>query len=318
MTRFGAVDVGTNTVRLLVADVSAGDLVDVERGLEITRLGRGVDATRRLTTEAVERTAAVAARFVERARQLGVDSVRVAGTSALRDARNPEDFTAAVRQRCGAEVEILAGAQEGRLAFLGATTGLEGGPYLVCDVGGGSTEFVRGTGVVEAVWSADVGSVRLRERYLTSDPPTPGEIAGARTAVRDQLVVVERDVGLVGDERLIGVAGTITTLGALVLGLKVYDAAKVHRSVLRREDVLEWSGRLLAMTVDEVKALPSMDPRRADVVASGVLILAEVVRRWEYDEVLVSERDILHGLIWDLVRGPSAGAGSIPYEVFDT
>lgn len=313
MPRLGAVDVGTNTVRVIVADVDPrSGLRDEHRDLEITRLGRGVDLGRQLSADAIERTAGVVERFVRDALERGAETVRVAGTSALRDAHNSAVFEGAIMRATGLELEILEGEDEGRLAFLGATHELDEGPVLVCDIGGGSTEFVRGVRWMESVWSADVGSVRLRERYMTSDPPTAGEISGARTLVEHELLQVERDVGLVGDETLVGVAGTVTTLAALVLGLDRYDPALVHGSRLTRGAVRAKTDELLSMPVDRVRGLPCMHPARADVIASGALVLREVMDRWAFPEVLVSEHDILDGLLLEAVLGPDAGLPPVP------
>lgn len=305
--RCAAIDVGTNTVRLLVADVDAAGLDRVDAALEVTRLGQGVDAARRLDPDAVARTVAVVVDFARRARDAGAERIRVAGTSALRDAADAAGFAERVRSSAGVTLEVISGEQEGRLAFQGATYGLREAPSIVCDIGGGSTEFVRGTSGAEGVWSAEVGSVRVRERYLRSDPPTRGEIAGARSVVAAELVRVERAVGLVGDERLIGVGGTVTALAALVLGLERYDRAAVHDSRLTAADVEAWTDRLCAMPVAEVRALPSMHPGRADVICAGALILSEVLRRWGSAEVLVRESDILDGLILDTAGPPGAG-----------
>jgi exopolyphosphatase/guanosine-5'-triphosphate,3'-diphosphate pyrophosphatase len=315
MTRYAAIDVGTNTVRVLIADGSATGIKPVARAVQITRLGESVDANREMRPEAIDRTAETVARFAAQARDAGAGVVRIAGTSALRDAYNRADFQHAVESRTGLDLEILAGEDEGRLSFLGATSWLSGGgPFLVCDIGGGSTEFVRGDEAVEAVWSADVGSVRLRERYLTSDPPTAGEIEGARSLLAAELLQVERDVALVGDEALIGIAGTVTSLAALALGLTTYDTRKVHGARLRRDQVDAWAERLLNATVDEVRALPTMQPGRADIIGAGALILRDVMRRWSFDEVLVSERDILDGLVLELILGPGAGLPAVKHD----
>jgi exopolyphosphatase/guanosine-5'-triphosphate,3'-diphosphate pyrophosphatase len=284
--RVAAIDVGTNTVRLLVSE----DGRDVRRSMEITRLGQGVDAARRLRADAIARTAQAVETFAARARELGAERVRVAGTSALRDAANTAQFVHAV-----GDIEILSGADEGRLSFLGATTSLDGGPFVVCDIGGGSTELVR----EGAAMSVDVGSVRIRERCLVSDPPSPEEIERARSTIRAALAPVDI---VTGRETLVGVAGTVTQLAALVLGLQEYDPVRTHHSVLRSATVREWTHRLLQLPVAGVRALPAMHPGRADVMASGVVVLDEVMSRWGFAAVLVSERDILDGLVLDIVR----------------
>jgi exopolyphosphatase/guanosine-5'-triphosphate,3'-diphosphate pyrophosphatase len=255
----------------------------------------------------MERTSRAVAALVARARDAGAKRVRVAATSAVRDASNRDGFARAVRSASGVDLDVIAGEDEGRICFVGATHALDDGPFLVCDIGGGSTEFVRGGTYVEAVWSADVGSVRLRERYLTSDPPTAGEIRGAVTLIEHELLQVERDVGLVGDEQLVGVAGTVTSLAVLALGLDRYEPALVHHSRITREDVVSWTDKLLAMRASEVRELPTMQPGRADVIAAGALILRETMVRWGIEDVLVSEQDVLDGLVLEMVLGPDAG-----------
>ena len=296
--RLAAVDIGTNTVRYLVADVSGTDLGEVERGLEITRLGQGVDADRRLHPDAVERTLDAIERAVDAARAAGARHLRIAGTSALRDAADRNAFVGAVAERTGVQLEILTGAEEGRLSMLGATAGLPPeGTYVVCDIGGGSTELTTAASTV----SLDVGSVRLKERFLASDPPQQAEIAAAAAAVDEAL----EDAGSLligGYETLVGVAGTITSLAALAAGLRAYDRDVVHGSVIDRSTVVEWTGRLLRMTAARVQQLGPVEAGRADVLAGGALILERVMLRFQFDRVLVSERDILDGLVLDLNR----------------
>lgn len=300
MPRCAAIDVGTNTVRFLVADrLDSGPLAHVDRGLEITRLGQGVDADRRLTSEAVERTLTAIRNHAERARAAGAERLRIAGTSALRDAANAADFLTAVREATGTDLEVLSGADEGRLAFLGATQDAGSGPFCVCDIGGGSTELVRGSEGAEASCSLEVGSVRLRERCLPSDPPTDAEIDAARDAVRRELDVALPKLGLEGAEQLVGVAGTVTTLAALVVGVEVYEPERIHGTRLDTEAVRSWSERLLGMRTEEIKALPAMQPGRADVIGAGSLVLVEVMDAMDAPDVIVSERDVLDGLILD-------------------
>lgn len=296
--RVAAIDVGTNTVRLLVADVEDGKATHVERDREITRLGQGVDDQRRLDPDAVERTIEVVARFVGAGRDAGAERIRVAGTSALRDATDRESFAGLVADRTRHPLEILTGADEGRLSMLGATSTLPPGKiYVVCDIGGGSTEISTPSASV----SLDVGSVRLKERYLRDDPPTPDQLRAARRAVEDALDVTTRLV-ISGYETFVGVAGTITTLAALVAGQKTYDRQAVHGTVLRRDQVMAWTGKLMSMTTAEIVELGPVEPGRADVLAGGVLILKRTMLRFLFEEVLVSENDILDGLVLDLAR----------------
>ncbi len=290
--RVAAIDIGTNTVRLLVRD---GDET-VARDSRITRLGEGVDASGELGAEPMQRTLDVVRAFVERARDVGAERIRIAGTSALRDARNRAAFADRVVQECGVPLEVLEGAEEGRLAYAGATSWLGGGEFLVCDIGGGSTELIAATDVV----SADIGSVRVRERYLEGDPPSPESIDRARTSIPGILV------GLNVPKRfklgqLVGVAGTITTIAALDAGLDEYDHDVVHGYRLRRDGVAKWAEKLNRLRVDEIRELGPVAPGRADVIGAGALVLEAVVDVLQRESVLVSEHDILDGLVADLV-----------------
>lgn len=292
--RVAALDVGTNTVRLLVADVEGSSALDVERDHDITRLGQGVDASGRLHADAIVRTADAIERFVRTARAVGAEHVRIAGTSALRDAGDRDTFVELVRERTGIELELLMGDHEGRLSYLGATKDFRPGDYAVCDIGGGSTEL----STAETSVSLDIGSVRLSERFLRGDPPANTEIRAARAVVDEQL----RGVSLPDSATLVGVAGTITTVAALVLGLREYDSSVVHGAVLSRSDVASMSERLLSMTASDIVALGPVERGRADVIGGGSLILSAVMERWSFDQVLVSERDILDGLVGDLAQ----------------
>jgi exopolyphosphatase / guanosine-5'-triphosphate,3'-diphosphate pyrophosphatase len=298
--RLAAIDLGTNTVRLMIADVSPSGLSVVDRGLEITRLGQRVDRRRRLHPDAVSRNLTTLEGFVSRAREAGAERTRIAATSVLRDAEDGDAFAQSVEERTGVRLEVLDGEDEGRIAFLGATFELDDGAFVICDIGGGSTELVRGQGGDVRGVSLDIGSVRLTERFLVSDPPTASEIEAARTLIEDLLSGVQ---GVTGAEVLVGVAGTVTTLAASVLELIPYDRDRVHHSRLTAEVVRRWSERLLASSIDEIKALGTVEPGRADVIAAGVLILRSVMEHWGWDEVLVSERDILDGLVLDLAEG---------------
>jgi exopolyphosphatase/guanosine-5'-triphosphate,3'-diphosphate pyrophosphatase len=294
VTRYAAIDVGTNTVRFLVCDEK---LQHLDRGSRITRLGTGVDASGLLDGAAMERTLDAITTFAARARELGADPIRIAGTSALRDAGNGAEFLSAVRDATSLEVEILAGSSEGRCAYAGATGWLDAGEYVVCDIGGGSTELITAAHAV----SVDVGSVRVKERFFSTDPPKPNEIEAAREYVRDAIAARLGEVALGGSEQLVGVAGTITTVAALVLGLWTYDRERVHGSRLTRADVDAWSARLLATSSGEIAEIGPVAPGREDVIGSGSLILSVVMEVLDADNVLVSERDILDGLVAELV-----------------
>lgn len=307
MTRVAAYDCGTNSIRLLVADVPAegGPLVDLDRRMEVVRLGEGVDRTGLLSAAALERTFAAARGFAEVVRDLGAERVRFVATSASRDAGNRDAFVAGIADITGATPEVVTGAEEAGLSFLGATGELVGepGPHLVVDIGGGSTEVVLGDGdrVLSSV-SVDVGCVRLTERHLHGDPPGPDEVAAARADVEAALDRVAAAVDLAAARTLVGLAGSVTTVAALVLGLTSYDPAAIHHARLPALHVRAAAVQLLAMTRSERAALAFMHPGRVDVIGAGALVLAAVVERIGLPEVLVSEHDILDGIALSLVH----------------
>jgi exopolyphosphatase / guanosine-5'-triphosphate,3'-diphosphate pyrophosphatase len=302
MTRVAAIDVGTNSVRVYVAEETADGLKHVDRDLVITRLGEGVDRDGRLGAAPVKRTLAAIARYHERATEQQATRVRIAATSAVRDAVNRDDFLSAVAGATGVRAEVLTGDEEARLSFLGATNELsDGGPFLVLDIGGGSTEFVRGEREPAAWVSLDVGSVRLTERHIRSDPPGADELA-AVAADADR--AVERAKAVVGERArtLVGLAGTITTMAAVALGLPGYDRDAIHHARLTLAQLREVEATLAASTNDARCALPAMPPGREDVIVAGSIILRRVMEGFGFGEVLVSEADILDGLVLDLVR----------------
>jgi exopolyphosphatase/guanosine-5'-triphosphate,3'-diphosphate pyrophosphatase len=306
VTRLAAVDIGTNSVRLLVADVEGtgrdATLVPVERRMRITRLGQGVDKARALAPEAIERSVAVPREYGQVIRELGATKVRATATSAARDSSNRDAFFVPATEALGVEPELLSGADEARLSFLGATAGLTApSPYLVVDIGGGSTEFALGTTEPEALCSIDVGCVRITEQFLTSDPPTAEELSGAVSVVRDYLADVERDVpGARGAHTLVGLAGTVTTIAAIELGLPEYDSAALHHFRLSKaaaEDVF----RTLALeSLAQRRHNPGLEPERVDVIVGGAVVLVAILRAFGFDEMLVSEADILDGLVRSL------------------
>ena len=303
--RVAAIDQGTNSTRLLVAAPDgAGGFEDLARDMVITRLGQGVDETARLAPEALERTLGVLARYARRARALHAERIRVGATAAVRDAVNAAEFARPVRELTGSEPEVVSGEEEARLSFLGATRGLDApAPFLVLDIGGGSTELVLGSDRPSAAISMQMGSVRLTERLVRGDPPAASELAAMRGEVRALLDEVERAVP-VGDARtLVAVAGTSTTVQAIALGLDAYDPERIHHSRLSRAEAGGVAARLAEMTTDERAALPVMAPGRADVIVAGAVILVGVMERFGFDEAVVSETDILDGLVLDLL-GP--------------
>ncbi|PZR54414.1 exopolyphosphatase [Xylanimonas oleitrophica] len=309
MRRVAAVDCGTNSIRLLVADVAAdGTLTEVERRTTIVRLGQGVDRTGELAPEALERTFAATREYARVVRETGAEKVRFVATSATRDARNRQVFADGVRAALGVEPEVVSGDEEAALSFRGATGAVavsHPGPYLVADLGGGSTELVLGESAPQAAFSMDVGSVRMTERHLPSDPPTQAEVEAARADVRAALDEASAVVPLGRATTLVGLAGSVTTITAYALGLREYDRSRVDGAVLAVDDVLAACDRLLAMTREERLALGFMQPGRADVIGAGALVWSQVVRRvrdevaaagGELTGVVTSEHDILDGI----------------------
>jgi exopolyphosphatase / guanosine-5'-triphosphate,3'-diphosphate pyrophosphatase len=305
-TRLAAVDVGTNSTRLLVADVAGGAIVtEHAREMIITRLGKGVDRTGRFDPEALARTLEVLAGYAETCRRLGVTRRRVVATSATRDAADRQAFLDGVRGLLGVDAEVLTGEAEAALTYRGATADLPGEqPTLVVDIGGGSTELILGDGArPRAMASLDIGCVRLFERHLRGDPPAADEVAALRADVAAHLDAVTGVVDLAAADRVVGVAGTVTTVAAIALGLDAYDPRRIHRSTISAADVAATAGKLAAMTVAERAAMPVMARGREDVIAAGALLLDELVQRFQIREVIASEADILDGALLGLAEG---------------
>ena len=304
--RVAAIDCGTNSLRLLVAviDLEAGTLVDLHRQMEIVRLGQGVDKTGRLAPEALERTFAVCDRYAEVIREHSVERIRFVATSASRDAENRDEFVSGVLARIGVEPEVVTGDEEARLSFSGATRGLVGAepPYLVVDIGGGSTEFVLGTAEPVAARSVDIGCVRLTERHFADDPPTRAQIDALIEDVDAAIAAAAEAVPLSEAHTLVGLAGSVTTVTAVALGLDDYDASRVHGTRLSAATVAETSDRLLGMTHDERAGIRVIHPGRVDVINAGVLVLRRIMDATGSPEVLVSEHDILDGIAWSLAQ----------------
>ncbi|AEE47137.1 exopolyphosphatase [Cellulomonas fimi] len=315
MTRVAAIDCGTNSIRLLVADVDpvAGTLVDLDRRMEVVRLGQGVDRTGRIAPEALERTLDAARRYADVCDELGVEAIRFVATSASRDAENRADFVDGVRARLGVEPEVVGGEEEAALSFRGATGVLAAthpGPFLVVDLGGGSTELVLGSTTPEAAYSMDVGCVRLTERHLLGDPPTADEVAGARADVAAALDVAAGVVPLGKTVTLVGLAGSVTTVTAHALGLPAYDPRRIDGCVLPVGTVLDACDDLLARSRSQRAELGFMHPGRVDVIGAGALVWHDVVERVRADvaaaggeltHVVTSEHDILDGIAWSAV-----------------
>ena len=302
--RLAALDVGTNSTRLLVADTDGDRLVaELVREMVITRLGRGVDHTGRLDPAALAGTLEVLAGYAETCARLGVEDRRLVATSATRDAVNRETFLVGARAAVGAEPEVLTGEEEGAAAYLGATAGLPAGPRtLVVDIGGGSTELIIGAREPEAMLSLDVGCVRLAERHLHTDPPTAAEVAALRADVDAALDRVAAVLDPGSAARVVGVAGTVTTVTAIALGLDRYEPARIHRASVDAAAIAAVAARLAAMTIAERAALPVMAPGREDVIAAGALLLDGLVHRFGFSRMLASETDILDGVLLGLAR----------------
>ncbi|SEC98593.1 MULTISPECIES: Ppx/GppA phosphatase family protein [Streptomyces] len=312
MTRVAAVDCGTNSIRLLVADAdpATGQLVDLDRRMTIVRLGQGVDRTGRLAPEALERTFAACRDYAEIIKGHGAERLRFVATSASRDAENRDEFVRGVLDILGVEPEVITGDQEAEFSFTGATKELTGRedlarPYLVVDIGGGSTEFVVGEDRVRAARSVDVGCVRMTERHLVhggevSDPPTEEQIAAIRADIEAALDLAERTVPLREARTLVGLAGSVTTVSAIAQDLPEYDSARIHHSRVSLARVREITDRLLHSTHAERATIPSMHPGRVDVIGAGSLVLLAIMERIGAQEVVVSEHDILDGIAWSV------------------
>ncbi|MER7809310.1 Ppx/GppA phosphatase family protein [Streptomyces sp900116325] len=312
MTRVAAIDCGTNSIRLLVADAdpATGELIELDRRMEIVRLGQGVDSTGRLAPDALERTFAACRRYAAVIKEHGAEKLRFVATSASRDAENRDEFVRGVLDILGVEPEVISGDQEAEFSFEGATKELAGRdhlakPYLVVDIGGGSTEFVVGDDRVLAARSVDIGCVRMTERHLVrdgvvTDPPTLGQITAIRADIDAALDLAEETVPLTEAATLVGLAGTVTTVAAIALGLQEYDSEAIHHSRISFEQVQEITGRLVTSTHAERAAIPAMHPGRVDVITSGALVLLAVMKRTGAREVVVSEHDILDGIGWSI------------------
>ncbi|MDT5013218.1 MAG: exopolyphosphatase / guanosine-5-triphosphate,3-diphosphate pyrophosphatase [Mycobacterium sp.] len=305
--RVGAIDCGTNSIRLLIADVTDGALHELHREMRIVRLGQGVDATGEFAVEAIGRTRAALVDYAALLVRFEVTNVRMVATSATRDAGNREDFFAMTSEVLGKVVpgvvaEVITGEEEAALSFHGAIAEMDcrEAPFLVVDLGGGSTELVLGTRGVDASYSADIGCVRLTERCLHSDPPTATEIAAAREVVRERLGEALRIVPVDRAREWIGVAGTMTTLSALAQKMATYDPAAIHLSRVGFPELLEVCDRLIGMTRAQRSALGPMHEGRVDVIAGGAIVVQELAyalrQRAGIERLTVSEHDILDGI----------------------
>jgi exopolyphosphatase / guanosine-5'-triphosphate,3'-diphosphate pyrophosphatase len=324
--RVAAIDCGTNSLRLLIADVDTAEhsLADVERRMEIVRLGQGVDATGMLAPAALERTLGVLAEYAKQIAAAGATAVRMVATSATRDASNAEDFSRGVLATLGVAPEVISGDEEARLSFAGATAELAGAgsgpplapPYLVVDIGGGSTEFVLGGGTAAqpaeagaaaaaglAAISVDIGCVRLTERHLHTDPPAETEVQAASADIDSALDTVAAAIAVRQARTLVGLAGSVTTVTAIALGLPAYDATQTHHARISADAVHAVTEQLLGQTREQRAAIGSLHPGRVDVIGAGALVLDRIMQRFEFTEFVASEHDILDGIAWSIAAG---------------
>ena len=303
MSRVAAIDCGTNSIRLLIADISAGSFREIDRRMEIVRLGQGVDQNKSFHPDAIERTLAAVSDFAIEISRRGVSKVRFCATSATRDASNRAIFIEGVKSILGVEPEVISGEEEARLSFLGATQELHDSesPFLVVDIGGGSTEFVFGARGVEAAKSVNIGCVRMSERHLTSQPPSKDQVANAiidiDRAISDAATLVPLKA-----KTLVAVAGTATTVAAAAMDLETYDRYSIHLARIPAPKVHEVSARFLTMSREEIAALGYMHPGRVDVIAAGALVLDRVMVATGASEFVASESDILDGIAWSLAE----------------
>ncbi|MCW2528621.1 MAG: Ppx/GppA phosphatase [Pseudonocardiales bacterium] len=308
MTRVAALDCGTNSLRLLITDHSTGaGWVDADRQMRIVRLGQGVDRTGRLAPEALERTRLTLVDYAAAIEAAGVDAIRMVATSAVRDAGNRSEFERLVRDCLGIDPDIVSGEEEARLSFAGAVSvpAVAGHPeVLLTDIGGGSTELILGRTAgaqVQAAFSMNVGSVRLTERHFVDDPPTPAQVTAAEDDVNRAIDEAVAVVPLQTGAALVGVAGTVTTVAAMVLGLDAYDSAAIHGACLAAADLEAGIAGLLAMTHEQRSAVGVIHPGRVDVIAAGAVVLRTLLRRTGASEIVISEHDILDGIALTLV-----------------
>ena len=304
MTRVAAIDCGTNSIRLLIADIDGGNFRELHRTMEIVRLGQGVDKTKAFHPDALDRTLKATALFSEEIARRGVEKIRFCATSATRDATNRNLFIDGVKTLLGVEPEVITGEEEAALSFQGATRELRGAgaPYLVIDIGGGSTEFVFGSEKVEFAKSQNIGCVRMSERHFTSIPPKQDEVIRARADIDEAIRGAAALVPITEATTLIAVAGTATTVAAAALDLDVYDRHAIHLSRISAEKTHKVSEMFLTLNRDEIPALGYMHPGRVDVIGAGSLVLSRIMTLTGAEEFVASESDILDGMAWSLAN----------------
>lgn len=302
MSRVAAIDCGTNSIRLLIADITNGNFHEVLRTMEVVRLGQGVDQNKAFHPDAIARTLAVVEKFANQISSKGAQQIRFCATSAARDATNRDLFIDGVRNILGVEVEVISGAQEAELSFSGATKNLmqSEAPFLVVDIGGGSTEFVIGSTDVEAAKSVNIGCVRMSERHLNQQPPSAVQVQAAIADIDRAIAEAARDVAITTAKTLVAVAGTATTVAAAALELSAYDRYAIHLSRISAEKVHQVAAKFQSLSRDEIANLGYMHPGRVDVITAGALVLSRVMAATGATEFVASETDILDGIAWQL------------------
>jgi exopolyphosphatase/guanosine-5'-triphosphate,3'-diphosphate pyrophosphatase len=301
--RVAAIDCGTNSIRLLIADIEGTNFREVIRLMEVVRLGQGVDKTGQFHPDAIARTLAAVDIYAAEIAKRGVEKIRFCATSATRDATNRDLFIEGVFERLGIRPEVISGDEEARLSFLGATKDLPAsdGPFLVIDIGGGSTEFVFGTDSVESAKSVNIGCVRMSERHFTGDLPDPGQVAAATEDIDEAIAQAAKLVPITTAKTLIAVAGTATTVAAAALDLPEYVRYAIHLSHIKAEKVHQVSQSFIKMDRAQRESLGYMHPGRVDVISAGSLVLSRIMRATGASEFVASESDILDGMAWSLV-----------------
>ena len=301
--RVAAIDCGTNLIRLLIADIDGDNFREITREMEVVRLGQGVDKTGAFHPDAIERTLAAVDKYALEIAKRGVEKIRFCATSATRDATNRDLFINGVKERLGIEPEVIAGEVEAALSFIGATKDFDKnqGPFLVIDIGGGSTEFVFGTDKVEAARSMNIGCVRMSERHFTGDQPDPGQIASAIEDIDEAIRQAAKNVPITEAKTVIMVAGTATTVAAAALDLPGYDRYAIHLARISADRAHQISTELLRETREQRAAHGYMHPGRVDVIGAGSLVLDRIILATGSTEFVASESDILDGMAWSLV-----------------
>jgi exopolyphosphatase/guanosine-5'-triphosphate,3'-diphosphate pyrophosphatase len=296
MVKKAAIDIGTNSTRLLIAEIN-GNIKRIQKLMTITRLGKGVDRYKRLSPESIEKNISTLLKYKRIADDYGIDDIAAIATSAVRDASNRDEFVRTVKEKTGIDVEIISGEEEARLGFIGAISSSPG-PSVVVDIGGGSTEFVAGrNGDIKISRSLDIGAVRITERFLYSEDMDGSSLIRAYEYIKSVARPTVDDIRALGDFRLIGVGGTITTLAAVDLGLVTYDSDKVHGYRLKKESVCSAFKKFLSVNLNDRKRIAGLQPERADIIIAGTLILKIIMEEMDAGSIIVSEQDNLEGLL---------------------